>query len=62
MRIKYVCETCGTENRVVTNGTFEWDYEKQDWVPNGFSGDSPFCVADGCFSEDIVLREAEDRW
>ena len=53
MRIKYVCKTCGTENKVVTNGTFEWDYEEQDWVTGCFSGDRPFCVADGCFSEDI---------
>ena len=53
MRTKYVCKTCGAENQVVLNGTFSWDYHGQEWVPNDFSGDRPFCAADGCFSEDI---------
>ena len=60
MKVKQVCNTCGAENRVVTNGTFEWDYEKQDWVIGCFSGERPFCVADGCFSEDIQEVEVED--
>ena len=53
MAIKYVCNTCKVENDVVVNGTFSWDYKKQDWVPDDFGGDKPFCVADGCFSEDV---------
>ena len=54
MRIKYVCKTCGAENQVVLNGTCSWDYPGQEWVADDISTfERPFCVADGCFSEDI---------
>jgi len=53
MRTKYVCNTCKVENEVVLNGTFSWDYHGQEWVPNDLYEEKPFCVADGCFSEDI---------
>ena len=53
MKIKYVCNTCKVENQVAVSGTFSWDYETQDWVPNDLSGDRPICSADNCFSEDI---------
>ena len=62
MAIKWVCNTCKVENEVAVSGTFSWDYEKQDWVSGDFSGDKPFCVADGCFSEDVdeVKEDAQD--
>jgi len=60
MKFKYVCNTCGAENSVVTSGNFEWDYESQDWISGDFSGDKPFCIADGCYSEDIDKVTVEE--
>ena len=51
-RIKYICKDCGTENNVVANGTYQWDYDTQGWVENAISGfERPFCGE--CESEDI---------
>ena len=49
-RIKYICNDCGTENNAVSNGTFNWNYDTQQWEENSQWG-RPFCGE--CESEGI---------